>query len=163
MYVPWYRWSYRVRCIGVGTAPCSLCTECCCLLLVIDYAIRCRQYHDVWRIQGEWVRNPNFPWDLLDDSLGLGVIISVTGERTYVGRSSDPGGEACRLRDVGPSWGGDARLRKASDVRVRVPTLSGMRVSRLSSNLELSVPRTVVRGVVRLSFARSSSYWLSLY
>ena len=89
--------------------------------------------------------------------------MSPVNVRAYAGRSGDPSGEACRLRDVRPFWGGDARLREASDVRVSVPTLSGMRVSRLSSNLELSVPRTVVRGVVQLSFVRSSSYWLSLY
>ena len=89
--------------------------------------------------------------------------MSPASVRAYVGRSGDPGGEACRLRDVRPSCGGDARLREGSDVQVSVPTLSGMRVSRLSSNLELSVPRSIVHGVVRLSFARSSSYWLSLY
>ena len=49
---------------------------------------------------------------------------------TYVGRSRDPDGEACRVRDMRPSWEGDARLREASDVWVRVPTLSEMRVSR---------------------------------
>ena len=75
-----------MRCVGVGATPCSLCTERCCLLFVIDYTIRCRQYYDVGRIQGEWVRNPNFPWNLLDDSLGLGIVIRVTGERAYVCR-----------------------------------------------------------------------------
>ena len=64
--------------------------------------------------------------------------MSPVSVRAYVGRSGEPGGKACRLRDVQPSWGGDARLREASDVRVSVSTLSGMRVSRLSSNLELS-------------------------
>ena len=58
----------------------------CCLLFVIDYTIRCRQYYDVGRIQGEWVRNPNFPWNLLDDSLWLWIVIRVTGERAYVCR-----------------------------------------------------------------------------
>ena len=89
--------------------------------------------------------------------------MSPVNVRTYVGRSGDPGGEACRLRDVGPSCGGNARLRVASAVRVTVPTSSGMRVSRLSSNLELSVPRMDARGVVRLSVVRSSSYWFSFY
>ena len=84
--------------------------------------------------------------------------MSPVNVRMYVGRSGDPGGEAWRLRDVGPSCGGNARLRGASAVRVIVPTSSGMRVSRLSSNLELSVTRMDVRGVERLSVARSSSY-----
>ena len=70
----------------------------------------------------------------------------------YVGSSGDPGGEACRLRDVGTSCGGNARLRGASAVRVTVPTSSGMCVSQLSSILELSVTRMDARTTLSRTF-----------
>ena len=87
VYVLWYRRAYRASRIGVWAAPCSLCTDRCCLLLVVDNTISCRQHHELWRIQWEKVGIPGVPWDLLDRPLGLRIIICVTGERMCVRRA----------------------------------------------------------------------------